>query len=139
MNVLAGDIRDVALIAISLFVENNASFRFLALCTKAFGGEKYAELQRHVEARQRSTRVDLGSRNVMNAVTARCDNCANLVESIFGAIIRFKRTAWPKAGPDNDENDGSEKSLITLVERTVDEDVAVSACHQDRGNEPRLI
>jgi hypothetical protein len=75
----------------------------------------------------------------MNAVTAFCDNCANLVESIFGAIIGFKRTAWPKAGPDNDENDGSEESLITVVERTVDEDVAVSACHQDRGNEPRLI
>jgi hypothetical protein len=55
-------------------------------------------------------RIDVGSRNVVNAITALCDDDANLLESIFGAIIRFKRTAWPKAGSDNDKNDGLKKA-----------------------------
>jgi hypothetical protein len=83
--------------------------------------------------------IDLGSRNVVNAITALCDDEADLLESIFGAIVRFKRAAWPKAGSDNDENDGPEKGVITVVERTVDEDVAASARHQDRDNKPRFI
>jgi len=74
----------------------------------------------------------------MDAVATLSDNSTDFLEPVLRAVVGFKRAACPKAGPHHDKDDRPKKILILIVERTIDEDVAVLPRHYFLAADARL-
>ncbi len=96
MDVLTGNIGNVSLKAIRLAIEDNARLQALLRATVSFGSEEYAELERHIETRQRRSPVGLSSGYVVDAVSAFFDYLTNLVEAIVRRVVPFRERNAPQ-------------------------------------------
>lgn len=86
--------------------------------------QKKSEFQRHIEARQIISGTKFSARKIVNAVTAFFNDAQYLRQSVFDGVAQFKGAAGAKASIVNREYDGMKKWPISIVKRTVDEDVA---------------
>jgi hypothetical protein len=69
------------------------------------------------------------SRDVVNAVSTRCDDLADLFEAGLGRVVHLEGAAGLKSGPLHGVDDGPEEKLVLRIERAVDEDVPVGRGH----------
>jgi hypothetical protein len=87
--------------------------------------QKQAQFKRHVEARQRRDSVRLGARDIMHAVAAFVDDSAYLLEPIDRRIVGFKSTPRSETTSNEGEYRRVEKQPVAIVERAIDENVAL--------------
>lgn len=97
MDILPGDVGNVALVAVLLAIKDNAAFAILPIGAELLGAEIQPELERHVEAGQRWASVTFRSGDIMHTKPALADDVADLVEPVFRTVISFQRTAWNEA------------------------------------------
>jgi hypothetical protein len=97
MNVLASNVRDIALKSVLRAMENNAGF-ITVLNSTIFFAPKHPQFQRHVEPEQWGSAIDFGARDIVYAVTAVRNYTAELVKSIVGRIVGLERAARDKRG-----------------------------------------
>ncbi len=121
--VVTGNIRDELLVAIGLTIENETELLFLERGSVAFAAEEDAEFERHVEARELIDRIKPDFRDVVNAKLALFDDALNLREPNIARVIRFTCTASYKAKIMDREHNGVKDRGVSVVKRTVDEDV----------------
>jgi hypothetical protein len=99
-NILPSYIRDEFLIAMRIAVEDEGYFSSLAIRTHAFCTKKQSKLQRHVEARESVSSVELRPREVMDSQPTLFDDSKYLIDTDLAAIINFKSAARPEAAMD---------------------------------------
>ncbi|HEY4575218.1 MAG TPA: hypothetical protein VIJ26_14675, partial [Thermoanaerobaculia bacterium] len=100
-------------------------FLFLAPLPKALRSEKDPQFERHVEPRQIRRRIEIGATEIVDAELAVRDKVKNLLHPDLPAILDFQSTAGLETAVKHGEDDGLEKRLVVLIERTVDEDALV--------------
>ena len=109
-------------ITIPFDVENDAALLSLLCVAKSLRTEKHAEFERHVETREPGRRIGFGSRQIVNAEPAVCDDAGDSLDPYFAGVIDFERTARDVSAVVNSKNDRLEKMTIGVVKRAIHED-----------------
>jgi hypothetical protein len=133
VDVHPGQVRDELLIAILLDVEDQQTLFPLSLAAIAPAAEEYSQFERHVESGQAVGAVELGPRQVVNAVTALDYDIVQLFQPHLPPVVRFPRRAGPESTGGDAEYERLEKRGVVVVEGAVDEDV-VGGRPRDRQN-----
>lgn len=123
LDIGAGEIGDEALVAILLDIEDQRALSRLFLVAEAARAEEDAEFERHVEAGQAIDRIELGAREIVDAVPAFLDQAVELVDAGLAAIVELAGRASLEAAGMDGEDQRLEDRCIIRVERAVDEDV----------------
>lgn len=86
VDVLASDIGEELLVAVRIGVQNQTPLAAMLGASESFAAQEKTELERHVEAREFSFRIQLHVGDVVNSVLARANDLADLVKANFAAI-----------------------------------------------------
>ena len=70
-------------------------------------------------------RIELSSRNIVNAEFASCNDCGNFLDSDLTRIADFQRTSGDVAAIVNRKHDRLEDRSVGFIEGAVDEDAVL--------------
>jgi hypothetical protein len=124
VNVLAGKVGDVALIAKPFTIKDDARLGSVLAPSESSCAKKHPKFKRHVETRQRRIAICFGARDIVNAIAAFVDNRTDLLKPIDGRIIRFESATRPETGSSNSQDRSVEKKPVAIVKWTINEYVA---------------
>jgi hypothetical protein len=111
------------LITIWLAVKDQQPLLTLPRPAVAFGAHENPRLQGHVEAWKLVDSIELGAREVMNAVPTLLNETVQLLAAGLSPVVKLTSRSGEEAAGANPENQGSKGFGVVVVKRTVDEDV----------------
>lgn len=122
VDVHARQIRDEALVAILLDVEDQRALACLVLVAEVTRAEKDAEFERHVEAGKAVRRVQFGAREIVDTVSAVLNDRIELVDTGLAGVVQLARRARDEPTGVNSEDQRAEQRRVIVVEGAIDED-----------------
>lgn len=131
-DVIARDIGQYALIAIALFLKDQALLVLEARGSVIPAPQIEPELEGHVETRLVSRVKSLDPRDVVNAVSARTDKVADLVDPGTAGVGLVRCEPGLEATLEDDEDQRLKEWDVLSIERTVDEETALEAIEAPR-------
>lgn len=120
-DVLAGDVRNKSLEAITLIVNNEAGLSFLFATSELLRRQKHPQLEWHVKPRQPGRRVKLRTRNIVYSEPTLGDNFEDFRRANLTSVTDLKGAAGDEPAVMDREDDCPKETLISPVERAVDE------------------
>jgi hypothetical protein len=119
VNVLPSDIGHKCLLTMLFPVENESPLALVAPASTPLRSKEKAEFERHVETRQARLLIEARHGDIVDAIAALGNYCADFFEADLSTLVVLERAARREARAQNRKNDSVEECLIIRGKGTV--------------------
>lgn len=120
-DVLASNVGQKLLIAVTVAIKNESDFLLLLSSAKSLGGEEDSQLEGHIEAWKLILTIKLRARKIVDTEPAVSNDLKKTFESDSARIISFQSTTRPKPAVHHRIDNRIEDIAVFVVERAIDE------------------